>query len=111
MKTLISVFLSTFCIHAFAGYRVYQLKLEYLGLDGTVTKEREIRTNLDPYQYEHYHAGYGRMRVQMVDTWFCPGDTSFKSYCDKPKVREMAPTSQQDPKRLQLPQNRQPVIP
>ena len=102
------------CGHAEAAYRVYQLKIttyDYYGKK--VGKPRVILSTLDYLQYEHYHGGYRRMHVQMLDTWYCPGDTrNFRPYCPKPRVVERAPSSlRNDPKRVGLPYNRQPVIP
>ena len=74
---------------------------------------RNVLSTLDHIQYEHYNAGYGRMKVDLVDTWYCPGDTSRRKFCTKPKekdtVRGLAAYDRA--KRSPLSYNRQPVIP
>ena len=96
------------CLPVLAGYRVYELEIEHLDDDGNAARSQKVKSNLDPNQYEAYHAGYGRMRVRLIDHWFCPGDTSFfREYCEKPVGK--GPSSLKDPKRLPL--NRQPVRP
>lgn len=79
------VILFFFHFSAFASYRVYQLKVTSYDEKNLPKKQNKVLSTLDPYQYENYHGGYGRMKVEMVDTWFCPGDTHSKDYCKKPK--------------------------
>ena len=95
-----------------AAYRVYQLKVRSFDERSRPQKTAVVLSNLDPQQYEHYHSGYGRMIVNLVDTWYCPGDTSGKAYCKKPKVKQLqrGPAGLFAPKR-ELDFNRQPVIP
>jgi hypothetical protein len=109
---LFSLGILTWTDLAHAGYRVYQLKIEEYNASGKLDKIHLVLSTLDHLQYEHYNAGYGRMRVTLADTWFCPGDTShFRGYCPPPKVRVRAPASYDPPKRVPLPYNRQPIIP
>jgi len=96
------------CLPALAGYRVYELEIEHLDSQGNPTRTQTIKSNLDPNQYEAYHAGYGRMRIKLIAHWFCPGDTSlFAKYCNKPKGRGVS--SRNDPKRQSI--NPQPARP
>lgn len=74
-----------FNVSGLASYRVFQLKVTSYDEKNRVQKTNKILSSLDPYQYEHYHGGYGRMKVEMIDTWFCPGDTHSKDFCKKPK--------------------------
>lgn len=97
---------------AMAGYRVYQLSIRARGKEQK--QPQIVLSNLDPYQYESYYAGYGLIEVKMLDTWYCPGDTGhYREYCKKPKEKqkEPEPTPRFDPKRVSLPRNLQPIIP
>lgn len=93
-----------------ASYRAYRLKVTHYNAFGKVVRTEWMISTLDPYQYEHYHSGYRWDRVEMADTWYCPGDTSGKGVCKKPNVRETDYTSDKE-KRISLPYTRQPIIP
>lgn len=97
---------------SFAAYRVYELKVEHYDNIGHLERTEKVLTNLDPLQYAAFLGGDGRMKVRMQDTWYCPGDTSRRAYCAKPKVKSRMPASMQPhDSRVPLPYNRQPVIP
>jgi hypothetical protein len=106
---LCGVFFCPFSVQA--AYRVYQLKIENYNSKGRVEGKEVIMTTLDPWQYEHYYGGYRWMTIKMVDTWYCPGDTSRREYCAKPKVKNRAPASDVPGQRVELPYNLQPIIP
>ena len=96
----------------FASYRVYKLRVTQFSYNGQKRGSRIEMSTLDSYQYEHLNGGYRWTRVEMLDTWYCPGDTSHKKYCKKPKeLRPRQPASLEHPKRSPLPYNLQPVIP
>ncbi len=99
------------CTQVFAGYRVYQLKVDYYAPDGKVEKSETVMSQLDHLQYEHWHGGYGNSLVTYIDSWYCPGDTSRKEYCEKPRESEIVrgPAAYNRDKRI--PVNLQPVIP
>ena len=99
-----------------AAFRLYQLKVSYQ--DPQLKKEvtKTVMSTLDHLQYEHYHSGYGRMKVTLVDTWYCPGDTARKKYCKKPKepkvpARDIASAYDKEKRKPLLPYNLQPIIP
>ncbi|MCB0404073.1 MAG: hypothetical protein KDD51_04755 [Bdellovibrionales bacterium] len=96
-----------------AAYRVFQLKITYYDSHGVRTGQmREVLSTLDPLQYEHYYAGFRRMEVRLKDSWYCPGDTRRREFCNRPKVRERAPSSlRNSPNRVELPYQWQPIIP
>jgi len=73
-----------------ASYRVYQLKVQHYDAKGKPKKVEKVLSTLDSSQYENYHGGYRSTKVELLDTWFCPGDTSRKKYCPKPKERTVA---------------------
>lgn len=105
-----------------AGYRVYKLKIKQLDTNGSVNRVSTVLTTLDQLQYEHYHGGFGRFKTALVDTWYCPGDTShYRKYCSSPKIKPLKAngivsqkqknSSEPQKKELEIPYNRQPVIP
>lgn len=94
-----------------ASYRVYQLLVtEYNPVGRLLIKRVELST-LDHVQWEHVYSSYRSAKVELIDTWYCPGDTSRRAYCPKPKnVKTRGPASTIG-NRVDLPYNRQPVIP
>ena len=108
MRVLILILLIT-SLPAHAAYRLYKLRVTHHDENGKPKKKETVTSTLDPYQYEHYHAGYRWMRVDLLDTWYCPGDTSRKKPCAKPREPSRLPASMEREKRLPI--NRQPVIP
>ncbi len=97
----------------FAAYRVYQLKVIHYDERNRPSPKGTVLTNLDPYQFENYQGEFGRIKVEMVDTWYCPGDTSRQAYCKKPKEKNLqrGPAGLFAPKRESLPYRLAPVIP
>lgn len=111
--SLLVVLILGICVsRAEASYRVYQLRVRHYDQTAKKRISRTFLTFLDPVQYESFNGGPGLMKVEMLDTWYCPGDTSRKRYCKKPKDPvERGPASLDHPKRTNLPRNLQPVIP
>ncbi len=101
-----------FCSIGQGSYRVYQLRLRHYDQVGKKRINRVVLTLMDPIQYESFNGGPRVMSVELLDTWYCPGDTSRKKYCKRPKEPvERAPASLDHPKRIKLPYSLQPVIP
>lgn len=97
------------CLPALGSYRVHKLKITHLNLKGRPTRIETVVSSLDHLQYGSYHDLYGRAQVELVDTWYCPGDTSYRRYCPKPKDWPTRGPASTEPKRLPI--TRQPVIP
>ncbi len=109
----VMLFFLLFASVAQAAYRVHQLKLHGHDRTGKPTgKTLVVLTTLDPYQYETAQGRYRWLTVELLDTWYCPGDTRyFRPFCQKVKVRGRVPNAlDRDPKRT-LDYYRQPVIP
>ncbi len=94
-----------------ASYRVHELKISYYDPSGVPVKTETVLSTLDHLQYEHYHSGFRVIRAELKDTWYCPGDTSRKKFCEKPKDQASRGPASTDPKRISLPLGRQPVMP
>ncbi len=95
----------------FAGFRVYQLKVDYFDATGRQERSEVVMSQLDHLQYENYHGGYGNSKVTYLDSWYCPGDTSHKEYCDKPREKDTVRGPAAYDREKRMPLNRQPVIP
>lgn len=112
LSVLIIMTLALLGTNAHASYRVYQLRLRHYDQTGKKKINRTVLTLMDPKQYASFHGGPYVMGIEMLDTWYCAGDTSHKQYCKKPKDPvERAPASFDHPKRSKIPYNYQPVIP
>lgn len=109
MGLVILLVLAAFQAHA--AFRVYKHRVIHYDAFGNVVKKETVLSTLDHLQYEHYHGGYRWAHVELVDTWYCPGDTSRRHYCDPPKQRNRVPASLEREKRIEIPYNHQPVIP
>ena len=95
---------------SFGSYRVHELKLTWYSNDGKPVKEERVLSTLDHLQYEHVHGGYRILRAELKDTWYCPGDTSHKALCERPKLAPTRGPASTEPKRA-VPYGRQPVVP
>ncbi|MBI3296201.1 MAG: hypothetical protein HYZ71_15860 [Deltaproteobacteria bacterium] len=103
--------LSLLTLPAEAAFRVYLLRVTQYDSFGNFVKHQSVMSTLDHLQYEHYHGGYRWSKVELIDTWYCPGDTAHRKLCDRPKVKDRVPASLERDKRTYLPYNRQPIIP
>jgi hypothetical protein len=105
-KTIIKwmiLLITVLCVESKAAYRVYQLEVTALDERKKPQKKQVVLSILNQFQYENYH-GYGTMRVVLVDSWFCPGDTSKEEYCKKPKNKAL----QRGPAGLLAPKRKRP---
>lgn len=97
---------------AWAAYRLYKLQVTSYDERNQPKKQAVVLSTLDNFQYENYTGGFGRTEVKLLDSWYCPGDTSGKKFCDKPKDKllQRGPAGLFAPKR-DLSLTRQPVVP
>ncbi len=86
---------------AWASYRVYQIKVIRWGTTGAAGPQEMVLSTLDPVQYRQFHGGAKVLQTELVDTWYCPGDTSGKALCEKPKTAPTRGVASTDPKRVQ----------
>jgi hypothetical protein len=100
------------CSPAWGSFRVYQLRLRHYDQIGKKKIDRLVLTTMDPKQYESFYGGPAVIHVELADTWYCPGDTSHKKFCKKPKEPpERWPANLDHAKRTKLPYRLQPYIP
>lgn len=96
---ILAVFLS---VRALAAYRVYQLLVTRYDVKGKPVHREVVLTNLDAEQWGSYHGTDDRLRVEMQDTWYCPGDTAGRDYCSRPKLGGRQPAGLVHPSRVEL---------
>jgi len=77
--------LVAFSTQCFSAYRVFELKVTPYDKKGRPGKAKRVLSTLDPNQYSAYYSGQGR--VQMQDSYYCPGDTHRRALCAKPKKK------------------------
>ncbi len=94
-----------------ASYRVYRLRVTEYDAKGKQRARAVVLSNIDHLQYEHYHSGYRRVKVEYIDSWYCPGDTHRRAYCRKPKVPERSIAETRETRTPIVRYDRQPVIP
>jgi hypothetical protein len=90
MNLIFLFILVLYCILSFpahAEYRLYQFYV-HPQLKSPLVEEKkssiEIST-LDPVTYVAYHGGQEAIKVDLLRTWICPGDTSKQiDFCPSP---------------------------
>jgi len=80
MKALIYINFILYSNIVFGEYRVYQ----YLIKENSF-KPKSIITSLSPSSYLSFFGSSNNFKIDLLRTWFCPGDTSgFKKLCLSP---------------------------
>ena len=75
-----------------ASYRVYQMRIHHASSFEEPQRNEVVLSNLDPFQYGAFYGFSASDTVQLLDTWFCPGDTSNeRPYCPKPIPNRIGP--------------------
>ena len=69
-----------------AEYRIYQYYVSSptTVLEGPNALSPIITSSLDPVSYTAFHGGSRHIRLDLLRTWICPGDTARKPYCPGP---------------------------
>lgn len=114
MRWVLTLALIFACPPAWGSYRAYVLWVVHYRGNKPFRAER-VESTLDPLQYEAFHGLRARARVYLLDTWYCPGDTSDRELCKSPTAKgqggaKRGPASTA-PKRGSLPLKYQPYIP
>jgi len=69
---------------AFAEYRVYQYSVTNLNRINNQTTPQIAISTLDPISYVAYHGGSQSIKIDLLDSWMCRGNTSRNKYCRSP---------------------------
>jgi len=81
LLTLSILFLSTAC---FAEYRVYQYVIKARSPFSINQKGYMVTSTLDPQSYLSYHGGPSTLKLDLIRSWMCRGNTSKQEYCESP---------------------------
>lgn len=73
-----------------AEYRVYQYTVQAKNPYSMDTVSHIVTSTLDPESYISYHGGWETLRIDLVRSWMCFGDTSNKQVCQPPLARGTA---------------------
>ena len=70
---------------SWAEYRVYQYIIKNKVQTSKINDELNIITStLNPVAFKAYNGGSALVELDLLRTWICPGDTSFKNICESP---------------------------
>ncbi|MCF8058456.1 MAG: hypothetical protein K9K67_04115 [Bacteriovoracaceae bacterium] len=70
-----------------AEYRVYQFSVKARNPFSMDQKTHVVTSTLDPQSYVAYHGGETTLKIDLVRSWMCFGDTSNKQVCKPPIAR------------------------
>ncbi len=88
MRIAVVLMLCIVSVEVWGSYRVHQLKVTYAKTKVNKVRSETVLSILDHVQYQNYHGGYKIQSIQLLDHWYCPGDTSRHQFCKKPKVKQ-----------------------
>jgi hypothetical protein len=72
------------CTSALAEYRVYQYVIKAKNPFSINQKAYMVTSTLDPQSYLSYHGGPSTLKIDLIRTWMCKGNTSLREYCESP---------------------------
>ena len=73
-----------FCINTCAEYRVYQYHIKARHPSSVSRDPYLITSTLSPTSYLAYHGGEQSLNIDLLRTWMCYGNTSYKETCPPP---------------------------
>jgi TatA/E family protein of Tat protein translocase len=95
-----------------AAYRVFKLKVTTYDPKNRPKKVRIVLSTVDHLQYQYFYNVALTEKVELLDHWYCPGDTgNYRALCKPPKEKKTAGRKPASAGEIQLPLNRQPIIP
>jgi hypothetical protein len=83
IKPILFVFLFLTSI-AHAEYRVYQYSVTNLNKQNNQSTPQIAISTLDPVSYVSYHGGSQAIKIDLLDSWMCRGNTGRNKYCRSP---------------------------
>ncbi len=86
MKSILTIlFLLFITVNIRAEYRVYQYYVKAQNPFNIDQKAHMVTSSLDPTTYLAYHGGPETLKVDLLRSWMCLGDTSqHKDTCSPP---------------------------
>jgi len=82
---MISLFMLVFALPTFAEYRVYQ----YMIRNTAQQSSSVVESTLSPTSFLAYHGGSRAIKIDLIKTWRCMGDTSGKMPLCLPPEKKM----------------------
>lgn len=79
-----------------AEYRAYQYVVKARNPFSMDIKSHVVTSTLDPQSYLAYHGGIDTLKIDMVRSWMCYGDTSNDQICTPPIARGTASTNEEN---------------
>ena len=74
-----------------AEYRAYQYIVTTKSAnqtDLTKSKTAIINSSLAPTAYTAYHGGNNLIKIELINSWPCPGSTANQQICKPPKPKD-----------------------
>lgn len=84
LKLLLLFTLISFTFSVRGEYRVFQYHIKSKNVYGFDQKSYIVVSSLDPVSYLAYHGGEESLKIDLLRTWVCYGQTSGKKYCAPP---------------------------
>jgi len=84
LKIIALIFLIFISTSASAEYRVYQYVVKARSSFSINQKSYMVTSTLDPQSYLSYHGGNSTLKIDLIRTWMCKGNTSRREYCESP---------------------------
>lgn len=81
---------------ALAEYRVYQYVIKARNPFSINQKAYITTSTLDPQSYLSYHGGASTLKIDLLRSWKCKGDTSHKEFCESPYSKAKKTMSSQE---------------
>ncbi len=78
-----------------AEYRVYEYVIKARNPFSINQKAYLVTSTLDPQSYLAYHGGASTLKIDLIRTWMCKGDTSKSDYCESPYQQMKRETASQ----------------
>jgi hypothetical protein len=84
MKKIGFITFLLFNLPALAEYRVYQYSVTNLNQSNNLSSPQIALSSLDPISYVAYNGGAQAIKIDLLDSWMCRGNTGKDKYCRSP---------------------------
>ncbi|MCP4912969.1 MAG: hypothetical protein GY909_07610 [Oligoflexia bacterium] len=84
MKNLLLVFTFLFSFAVNSEYRVYQYYVKPAHELSMDQKSHLVTSTLDPVSYISYHGGNEVVKIDLLRSWMCKGNTANQQMCPPP---------------------------
>ncbi|RLA65863.1 MAG: hypothetical protein DRQ89_00495 [Epsilonproteobacteria bacterium] len=74
-----------------AEYRVFQYLVKSRYFIPRNNMPYIVTSTFDPVTYLAYNGGESSLNIELLRSWMCYGDTSYKRYCNPPRKLKLSP--------------------